>query len=281
VTAATRRNFAAPELRQTGSPAARLGADLSNNSLGYEKILLVATPLGASLDALMAALREGRFAFSPEAGLPEAARNWPVKTAAAIEQEGLGTPPPAGEGGRAQGLIVLYDLMRVVTQDYGAYDRDPVIRAVLDASVEDARTGVKIEDASIPLAIVTVATPRELLFAQFLAGLRADAHGAPRRQESLSRIFAQSFRRLRERTVGAAPISLTDQSLLLLSIYGSEQRLQQWLTLWSNFVEILTQSRSDVRHSVFAPAFSEDGVPIFAPQLGLVPKLEAAWRQTA
>ena len=84
--AAIRRNFAAPDLRQTGSAAARLGADLSNNSLGYEKIVLVAAPLGASLDALMAALREGRFAFSPEAGLTEAARDWPVKTAAAIER---------------------------------------------------------------------------------------------------------------------------------------------------------------------------------------------------
>jgi hypothetical protein len=244
---------------------------LSNNSLGYEQILLVAAPLGASLAALIAALRERRFTFLPEAGLPEAARDWPVKTAAAIEKEGLGTPLQAGEDGRAQGLIVLYDIMRAVTQGYGAYDHDPVISAV---------TGASVTGASIPLAIVTVATPRETLFQQFLAELRADAYGALCRRESLPRILAQTYRRLRARAVGAAPISLSERSVLLLSIYGSEQRLGQWITLWSNFVDGLAQSRSDVRHSVFEPAFGEDGLPIFAPRLGLVPKLAAEWRQT-
>jgi hypothetical protein len=253
-----------------------LGADLRNDSLEYEKIVLVAAPLGASLAALMAALREGRFTFSPEAGLPEAARDWPVKTAAEIEKEGLGTPRPAGEAARGQGLIVLYDIMRVVTHGYGAYDDDPAICAILDASIADA----SILDASIPLAIVTVATPREMLFQQFLAELRADARGALCRRDSLPRVLAQSYRRLRARTVGAAPISLSERSLLLLSIYGSEQRLAQWTIHWSNFVEVLAQSRSDVRHSVFEPAFGEDGMPIFAPRLGLVPKLAAEWRQT-
>jgi hypothetical protein len=122
---------------------------LSDDSLKYEQFLLVAAPLGASLSSLIAALRERRFEFSPEAGLPEAAPDWPVLTATAIEKEGLGTLLGHPQEARGQGLIVLYDTMRVVTRGYGAYDRDPVIRAILEASVID--TGVT--GASVPTRV--------------------------------------------------------------------------------------------------------------------------------
>ncbi len=279
--------------------------------------MLVAAPLGAGLCALVQALRERRFEFSPEDGLPEAARNWPVKTAAAIARDGLGISPQAAEGRDRRGLIIPYDIMRVVTQGYGHYDYDPVIGAVLDTclrgdgvtdtSVSDTSapgtsvSGADVPDTSVagtsvagasvagasvldtsvldggaPLSIITLVTPRETLFAQFLAELRAGAYGGHCQQQS--RTLLQNLRRFRERIIGPAPISLSDRSLLLLSIYGSEQKLRQWTTLWDNFVGTLAQRRNDVRHRFFEPAPGDDGVPVFTPRAA--PRSAAELRHT-
>jgi energy-coupling factor transporter ATP-binding protein EcfA2 len=217
----------------------------------FAKILLVAGPSGCGKSTLIGALRQGRLAAS---ALPESARDWPLMSGKDLLRDGL----PAPDGGAAPGLIVHYDTMRVITQGFDDHLDDPAIKI--------------LEAAAGPILVVTVAPPREMLFAQFLERVRVRADGmapAPGRFARLKR----GLRQVRRRAFGAPPLSVPRMEINKLAVYGSDRKLFHLNTRWQASLDRLAAARGDVHRLIAVPAPDAGGVPAF--RLAPAPFLEA------
>lgn len=245
-------------------------------------ILLVAGPGGCGKSTLIRALRAGRLAGSP---LPEAARFWPETSAKEILRgdlpvsalhggDGLGPKGLGPDGLGPEGLIVHYDTMRVLTLGFDEHHDDPAIKIIASAAG--------------PLFAVTVAPPREMLFAQFLARAVVRNDGMDPAQGGLARL-KRGLRHWRARAFGPPRVSLSRMQVNMLAIYGSDRKLFQWTQRWEASLDRLAAERGNVHRLIALPAPSAGGAPAFslrpAPAFQTMPvetlPFEAALRASA
>jgi len=266
----------------------------------FTDILLIAGPGGCGKSTLIDALRARRLAGSP---LPEDAWAWPETCAKDIacgdlpvpaiakglkpeghSPKGLGPKghSPKGLGPKGlgpKGLIVHYDTMRVLTQKFADHGDDPAIKFIASAKG--------------PLFAVTVACPRERLFAQFLTRAVVRSDGMEPARGRVARL-KRSLRHLRASAFGLPRISLSRLQVALLAIYGSDRRFFQWTHRWEAYLDRLAAARGDVHRLIAVPVPGPDGAPSFtlfaAPAFQATPleaepleaaPLETNWRASA
>jgi len=236
----------------------------------FTNILLIAGPGGCGKSMLIGALRAGRLAGSP---LPNGAHAWPETSAKEILRgdpvPGLKANPKGlgPKGLRPEGLIVHYDTMRVLTYGLADHCDDPAMKI--------------LEAAEGPLFAVTVACPREQLFAQFLTRAVVRSDGLEPAQGSAARL-KRALRRLRHRVFGLPRISLSRMEVDKLAVYASDRKFFQWTRRWEASLDRLAAARGDVHRLIAVPVPGPDGAPSFT--LSAAPAfipLEPDWRASA
>jgi hypothetical protein len=151
--------------------------------------------------------------------------------------------------GEGPGLVVHYDIMRAYTRGYEDYDNDPAMQAVIAANAR--------------LTMLTILPSREALFEQFLSRARSGEYEEWwDRRETMRRVK----RKLREKLLKLFRRQakfLKEGHLTLLSVYASDERLNEWTDRWENFLESVRQGRNDVRLVYIAPDDPEGAYPRF------------------
>ena len=113
------------------------------------------------------------------------------------------------------------------------------------------------------LTVLTILPSREALFEQFLTRARNDEYEEWWDKRSKVRLLKRKLRAALYRLIGKRPRFLKEGHLVLLGVYGSDERFRHWTSRWSKFLEDLRERRDNVRLVYVAPAPSDDGRPRF------------------
>lgn len=215
---------------------------------GYEHIFVIAGPSGSGKSTFMREFVEGRLPRAVADELPPGAGAWERTSGNELSRKGLAAVRRAK--GRSVGLVVHYDIMRAYTRGFEHYANDPAIQAV-------------VEDEGSALTVLTILPSREALFEQFLTRARNDEYEEWWDKRSKVRLLKRKLRAALYRLIGKRPRFLKEGHLVLLGVYGSDERFRHWTSRWSKFLEDLRERRDNVRLVYVAPAPSDDGRPRF------------------
>lgn len=232
-----------------------LGARLRNeprnaggaSASGLEHIVVLAGASGSGKSTFFREFIADRLPKEISDSLPEHAKTWKCTSANELSRKGLSRI--LGGNGLCPGLVVHYDIMRAYTRGFENHAHDPAMQAVMGAGTA--------------LTIMTLMPSREALFDQLLKRARSDEYEEPWETRRWTRRLQRKLRRALYTVTGKSPMVLKEGHVVLLEVYGSERRLEQWTTRWDNFLGDMRRDRDNVRLVYVGPDSAEEGNPRF------------------
>jgi hypothetical protein len=212
-----------------------------------EHVFVIAGPSGSGKSTFMREFVEDRLPTNISDHLPAQAKTWKRTSGNELTRKGL--RGVLSDKGHSPGLVLHYDIMRVLTQGFDYHSDDPALQAL---------SGVKAH-----LTVLTILPSRETLFEQFLERARDGEYeewwGKPEVVRRLKRRLRARFLKL----IGKSPKFLKEGQLALLKVYASDALLNAWIGRWETYLKHLCQGRDKVRLIYVAPDAPADGHPRF------------------
>ena len=212
-----------------------------------EHIFVIAGPSGSGKSTFMREFVEDRLPRNIADDLPAEAETWSRTSGNELSRKGLLQVLRAKP--RTRGLVLHYDIMRAYSRGYETHANDPAMQAV---------TGAKAR-----LTVMTILPSREALFEQFLSRARSGEYEEWWDERERVRRVKRKLRARLLKLLRRDPKFLKEGHLTLLSVYASDDRLNDWTSRWENFLENVRKSRDDVRLIYVTPDRARDDHPRF------------------
>jgi hypothetical protein len=212
-----------------------------------EHVVVIAGPFGSGKSTFMREFVADRLPRSISDYIPAQAKTWKRTSGNELTRKGLRTV--LSTKGHSRGLVLHYDIMRVLTQGFDYHSDDPALKVLARVKAQ--------------LTVLTILPSRETLFEQFLERARDAEYeewwGTPKVVRRLRRRLRARFLKF----IGKSPKFLKEGHLELLKIYASDALLNAWIGRWETYLKHIGQARDDVRLIYVAPDASADGHPRF------------------